>query len=254
MPTFREYCDLDSVKRLLRSAGPRESRVRFSEAYKDLKADEDNAGSVGLTGVSFNSAYGGHEEYTFTFTDSTSFDVVSDVLGAVGSGERTSLFTISNTFSVPVANWTGGSVANDKIYISSNSDMSDDDADGFIVDARRYINAQLETSFGDLDSVPFLSDSSLEIPEGIVYACMRYAAYEIWSAIFAGVEIDEASAVGKWKKMADSSVGQYVSGKGTGPRWRARSSLITEVGVVGVGEGKIITDPLTNPSNEDFKR
>jgi hypothetical protein len=43
-------------------------------------------------------------------------------------------------------------------------------------------------------------------------------------------------------------------GGGPGPRWRARASLITEIGVEGVGEGIIDLDPLSSTENEDFDR
>jgi hypothetical protein len=251
---FREYCDLDSVKRILRSQTPITSKVKFSSSYKALKANENNVGSIQLSGVTFSSSYSGHEDFTFTFTDSTSFEVSSDIFGYLTNGSTISLLNISGTFSVPIGNWSGSAESGDEINISSDSDISDDDAEEFITDARRYINAQLENAFGSLDDLPFISDQSKDIPEGIIYACQRYASYEIWNSIFSGANSDEESPVERWKTMADNAVSIYLKGKGVAPRWNSRNGLITKIGVPGVGDGEINIDPIDNNSNKEFKR
>ena len=254
MTLLREYCILDDVKRILRSAGSRESRIRFSESYKDLKAKSDNSGNIFLSGVNFESSFSDHETFTFTFTDSTSFDVVGDVSGDLGSGTIQNTFTATNKFTVPSTKWTRIADTDDEYYITSNSDISDDDADGFIQDARKFINAELARIFGGLDNVSFISDPAEDIPQPISYACMRYASYEIFHSVFAGTSIDEASPVQKWKDMADEAMEKYKSSSGSGPRWKARDSLITELGVPGVGEGEIDIKTITAAKNKDFER
>jgi len=251
---IREYSTLDDLKRLLRSAGPRESRIRFSEAYKDLKGNSSNAGTIALSGVTFDNGYFGHETFSFTFTDTTSFDVVGDVSGNLGSGTTTAQFTASEKFDVPIANWSGAASVDDIYYITSNSDISDDDADGFLQDARKFINAELVRIYGSLDNISFLEDMSEEIPQAVSYACLRYAGYEVFNSVSAGVSLDETSPVQNWKDMADEAMEKFCSGKGDGPRWRAREQLITELGVEGVGEGEIDIKNIQTTTNYDFER
>lgn len=252
----RLYCTLSEVKRVLRSVGVKESKIRFSDAYKELSAESDNVGTVSLSGVTFLSSFADHESFEFTFTDSTSFDVVGDVTGTIGSGERTSEFTATGRFTVPVANWSGVSQSGDVCNITSNSDISDDDGEGFVEDASKKINGKLRKVFGDLSSLSFTDSTSTDtIPDEIEYACSRLAAYEIFTSVNAGVSIDEVSPVGQWRKMAEESVDDYTSSvPKTGPRWRSRDGLLTEVGVKGVGEGLIDTEPITASKNKDFKR
>jgi hypothetical protein len=253
----RTYCDLDDVKRLLRTLSKRESKIRFSDAYKGLETDNSNQGNVKLSGVNFLLSYYGHETFTMTYTDSTSFDVISDVAGDLPSGTRVATYTATDRFKIPTSKWSGTSEVGDICYITSNSDISDDDGDGFILDASRYINGFLLSVSGSESNIDFINDPSVDIPDAIVYACIRYTAYEIFHSVYAGMSIDEDSPVYMWKKMADESIKQFMlggGGGGSGPRWRARESLITELGVEGVGEGEIDIDPLGVNDNEDFDR
>lgn len=251
----RTYCDIDQVRRLLRTGGTREAKVRFSEAYRDLKADEDNAGNVSLSGVTFSDAWAGHEDFTFEFTDSTSFDVVGNVVGALGDGTIQASFVSADRFTVTADNWEGVAEIGDKWYISSISDISNDDGEDFIGDNSKRINGKLEKVFGSLSSIDFYADSSISIPDVIEFACIRYTAYDIWNAIYQGqIPPGEVSPVEMWKKAADESMENYTYGHGSGPRWRARDSLVTELGVEGVGDGVIEIDELTDAANKDYLR
>ncbi len=249
----RAYCELSDVKRILRSQASRESRIRFSSVHKDLKAGTSNQGSMQLSGVNFLSSYAAHETFAFTFTDTTSFDVVGDVGGSVGSGTSESLYTAPGKFTTSNIDWTGRAVADDVWYISANSDISDDDGDDFILDVSRLINTKLKKAYGDLPDFTGLSSTDT-IPDAVVYASMRYAAYEIFNSIFAGSSIDEESPVGKWKTMADEALKDYVTTGGDGPRWKARDSLIVEVGIEGVGEGVLDIGTIDTAKNKDFQR
>lgn len=252
----RLYCTLEEVKRVLRSIGVRESKIRFSNAFKELSNNPDNVGSVSLSGVSFLSSFADHEQFEFTFTDATSFDVVGDVTGTIGSGVRTSEFIATGKFTVPVANWSGGSQSGDIVSITSNSDISDDDGEDFVEDASQKINGSLRKVFGNLSSLSFTDSTSTDvIPDEIQYAAKRLAAYEIFTSVYSGVATEEESPVINWKRMAEESVNDYISSvPKTGPRWRSRDGLITKVGVPGVGEGEIDLEPTTAPTNKDFQR
>ena len=251
----RVYCTLDQVKRLLRTSGEREAKVRFSEAYRDLKADEDNTGTISLSGVTFKDSWSGHEDFTFTFTDSTSFDVVGNVVGALGSGTIQSSFTSSGRFTVAASQWSGVANVGDKWYISSISDISNDDGDDFITDNTKRINAKLETAFGSLSNVNFYSSPSVSVPDAIEYACIRYTAYDIWNSVYSGqIPPGEESPVEMWKRDAKEILEDYIAGRGVGPKWRSRDSLVTDLGVAGVGDGIIEIDDLTDAANKDYKR
>ncbi len=246
------YCSISDVKRLLRSIPGRESKVRFSSAYKGLLADGNNNGSIALSGVTFDDAFSGHETFTFEFIDSTSFDVTGDVLGSLGSGNRFAEFSYLEMFSVPVANWSGAAQVGDKVYITSDSDLSNDDGTGFIEDATREINAELETRYGSLDNVPYYDDEDETIPDAVVFACMRYAAYEIFNSLYAGGEGE--SLVENWNKSASKTLDKYLAGKGMGPRWKSRVLLVTELGVKGVGDGIIKINELSDAKNKEYTR
>lgn len=252
----RSYSDLDTVKRLLRSIGAmKESKVRFSEAYKDLKPDTANSGNISLSGVTFSSAWAGHENFTFSFTDATSFDVVGDIVGSIGSGTTQANFSSTDRFTVSLSNWIGAAEIGDKWYIRANSDMSDDDGDAFISDASEYINSILSRKFDGISEIPFYSDVTVEVPGDVAFACARLAAYEIWNSVFAGlIPPGEDSPVEHWKKSAIEALDSYIAGHGSGPRWKSRDSLITEVGVEGVGEGIIEISNLTDSTNKTYNR
>lgn len=251
----RIYCDIDQVKRLLRTGGTREAKVRFSDAYRDLKPDEDNRGNITLSGLAFSDSWAGHEDFTFEFTDSTSFDVVGNVVGSLGDGTIQSSFISADRFTVSGNNWEGVAEIGDKWYISSISDISNDDGDDFIGDNCKRINAKLEKVFGSLSSMDFYTDPSVTVPDAVEFACIRYTAYDIWNSIYSGqIPPGEESPVEMWKKAADDAMSDYTYGHGSGPRWKARDSLITELGVKGVGDGVIEIDSLTDPANKDYLR
>jgi len=250
----RIYCSLEDVKRLLRSVSNRESKIRFSEAYRELKADSNNSGSISLGGVSFVDSFAEHETYSFTFTDSTSFTVVGDVLGALGSGTRLETVTIDGKFSVLPSHWSGSAVAGDVCYITAASDISNDDGHSFIVDSTKRINARLERIYGTLDSVSFYDSTSVDVPDGINFACIRYAAYDIFNSVFAGVSSDDVSPVERWKKSAEDTLGEYISGHGKGPMWKSREVLVTEMGLPEYGDGVIELDQLPDQKNKQYER
>ena len=250
----RIYCDLDDVKRLLRSLRNRESKIRFSDAYRDLKANSDNSGSISLSGVSFVDSFAEHETFTFEFSDSTSFEVTGDVVGNVGSGTTNELFTASGRFTVPAANWSGTAEEGDKWYITSASDISNDDGHDFIVDATRRINAKLDKKFGSLSNVEFYDSTSAELPDAIQFSCIRYTAHDIFHSVYAGIMQEGETIVENWKISAEETLNEYLEGHGRGPIWRSRTSTIHEIGIEGVKDGIIEIDELTDAENKEYER
>jgi hypothetical protein len=250
----RIYCDIDDVKRLLRSLRNRESKIRFSDSYRDLKADDSSRGTVSLTGVSFVDSFAEHETYTFEFSDSTSFSVVGDVVGSVGSGNILTEFTATGRFTVPAANWSGLAEDGDKWYITAASDISNDDGHAFIVDATRRINAKLERHYGSLSNVSFYDSTSVDLPDAIEFSCIRYTAHDIFHSVYAGIMPEGETLVESWKSSAEETLEQYLLGHGRGPIWRSRESKIIEIGVEGIDDGILDIDELTDNKNKEYER
>lgn len=250
----RIYCELADVKRLLRSLANKESKIRFSSAYRDLKVDGGNTGTIALSGVSFVNSFAEHETFIFEFTDSTSFDVTGYVVGSLGSGNRFSEFTAEGRFSVPAANWNGAALAGDKCYITSASDMSEDGGHGFIVDSTRRINARLERIFGELGNVDFYDSTNIELPQAVQFACIRYTAYDIFNSVYAGIALEGESPVERWKTSAAETLEEYLSGHGRGPVWKSRESKITKLGVEGVEGGILEINELSDAKNKQYER
>jgi len=250
----RIYCEIEDVKRLLRSLRNRESKIRFSEAYRDLKANSNNSGSISLSGVSFKENYAGHETFTFEFSDSTSFSVIGDVIGALGNGTIIEDLEIENYFTVPSENWSGLAEEGDKWYITSASDISNSDGHDFIVDATRRINARLERTYGTLSNVSFYDSTSVELPDAIEFSCIRYTAHDIFHSVYAGIMQEGETIVENWKNSAEDTLEQYLLGHGRGPVWRSRASTIHEIGIEGVKGGIIEIDELTDPKNKQYER
>lgn len=255
MAVNRLYCSLSDVKRILRSQLNRESRIRFSSAYRNLSSDPDNVGTISLSGVIFKDTFAEHETYTFEFTDSTSFDVEGDVVGGLGSGTVTSEFNASGRFSVPVVNWSGSAEAGDKVYITSASDISNEDGVKYISDATKFINSKLESVYGSLNNLPFIANISSPIPDAISFACSRYAAYFIFNSVFAGMNTaSDESPVENWKSEANEAMNNYLSGRGSGPRWKSRNIRVQEIGIEGINDGIIEIDDLTDAKNKEYFR
>lgn len=255
MATNRLYCSLNDVKRILRSRLNRESRIRFSSAYRDLKRDPSNTGTIQLSGVSFKDTFAEHETYTFEFIDSTSFDVEGEIVGELGSGSVRSTFDAVGRFSVPSANWSGSANPGDKIYITSASDISNEDGIKFISDATKYINSKLESVYGSLSNLPFTSNRNTDIPDAISFSCSRYAAYFIFNSLFSGMNTaTDESPVEYWKTEADETLNSYLPGRGNGPRWRSRPIRVQEIGVEGINDGIISIDELSDAKNKEYTR
>jgi hypothetical protein len=234
----RAYCTLDQVKRLLRTAY---KKVKTSEAYKNLGWNSDNTGTVRLTAITFKSSYVGSERFTITFSDSTSFEVIGDEIGYLGAGTTNALFDCSY-FTIGTGNWTGTPDSGDSVYFESNSNISTDDANDFIEDACNFIRNKLGFIFSDSTNIPWEADLSVPVPDGIEFAAIRFAAYDIYASVIAGMEIDQEAPVVMWYKLAMDALVAFIKWwekeeQIGAPQWRSRDLVVgTQIGIDGEGE------------------
>jgi len=240
----RAYCTLEDVRRLLRTAN---KKIKFSEAYQELGYNSGNTGTVRLSDVSFVDSYAGHERYTLTFSDSTSFEVNGEESGYLGIGGRGSTFTC-NHFSIAPSFWSGTPDADDSVFFISDSNVSVDDAEAFIGDASDYIRNRLGEVFGDSTNIPWEADLTIQIPSGIKFAATRLAAYYIYTACLAGTIFDQQAPVEvAWHEEAEKALDAFINwyekeSQVGSPRWRSRDTLFNKLGINGIEEGEIDLD------------
>lgn len=243
----RDYCDLTNVKRLLRTAN---RKINTSEAYKDLGYNSDNVGTIILTAVTIEESYADHERFTATFSDSTSFVVSGEESGYLGTGSIGSLFSCSR-FSIDSTSWTGTPGSNDVVYFVSDSDVSTDDAEAYIGDASNFIRNKLGELFGDSTNIPWETELTLAIPDGLVFAAIRLAAYYIFSSAMAGTVINQEAPIIYWYREGLQAIDDFLAWykketQAGSPRWRSREVLFKEIGISGLEEDVIdLTEDTT---------
>ena len=230
----RAYCTSDQVKRLLRTAT---KKVKSSESYRDLSYNSGNSGTVRLSAVTFLDSYVGDERFDITFSDSTAFEVVGENIGNLGSGTVGEAFTCAY-FTIAIASWSGVAQADDVVYFISNSNISNDDIDDFILDSSNYINNRLGVLWGDSTNIPWEADLAVVIPGGLEFAAIRLTAYDIFSAILAGEDIDQESPVYDWYVRAEKAIDDFIlwyqnEGFTGTARWRSRPTIFKEIGISG---------------------
>lgn len=233
----RAYCTLDEVKRVLRTAA---KKVRTSEAYRNLDYNRDNNGSVRLKGVTILDSYVGSERFEIEFSDTTNFEVTGEEAGFLGTGSMLSDFTCSY-FTISPSQWQGVASAGDRVSFITNSNISTDDATAFVNGVSKWINNQLGVPYADSTNIPWEADLAISIPDPLNYAAIYRSAYEIFSSIFAGAELDD-TPVAEWKRIADEVVSKYVQWyeeeqTESSPRWMSREIFYDELGISGVGKG-----------------
>jgi hypothetical protein len=230
----RAYCTATQVKRLLRTAT---QKVKTSESYRDLSYNSGNSGSIRLGAVSFLDSYVGNERFDITFSDATSFEVVGETSGVIGTGTRNSTFSCAY-FTIASSDWSGVAQVDDVVYFISNSNVSNDDIVGFIDDATNYINNRLGVVFGDSTHIPWAFDYSVGIPGGLQFAAIRFTAYDIFSSVIAGEDIDQESPVYEWLRRAEKAIDDFINwyqkeGFTGTARWRSRDVIFKEIGIEG---------------------
>lgn len=230
----RAYCTSASVKRLLRTAT---KKVKSSESYRDLSYNTGNSGTIRLGSISFLDSYVGDERFDITFSDATSFEIVGEDIGNLGTGTRNADFSC-DFFTIASSAWSGVAQADDVVYFISNSNISNDDITGFIQDASNYINNRLGVVFGDSTNIPWEADLNVSIPGGLQFAAIRLTAHDIFSSIIAGEDIDQESPVYEWYRRAEKAIDDFIAwyqkeGFTGVARWRSRDVLFKDLGIDG---------------------
>lgn len=197
-----------------------------------------NTGSIRLGSVDFLDSYVGDERFDITFSDATSFDVVGEITGNLGAGTRDSDFSCAY-FTIASSEWTGIAQSGDVVYFISNSNISNDDLEGFIDDATNYINNRLGVVFGDSTNIPWEIDYAVDIPGGLQFAAIRLSAYDVFSSVLAGEDIDNESPVYEWLKRAEKAIDDFIlwyqkEGFTGVARWRSREVLFKDLGIEGL--------------------
>jgi len=233
----RAYCTLDEVKRVLRTAA---KKVRTSEAYRNLDYNRDNSGDVRLKAITLLDSYVGSERFEIEFSDSTSFEVTGEDAGFLGTGSMLSDFSCSY-FTISPSQWQGAALSGDRVSFITNSNISTDDATQFVNGVAKWINNQLGVPYADSTNIPWEADLTVAIPDPLNYAAIYRSAYEIFSSIFAGAEL-ENTPVTEWKNIADNAVNKYVQWyeeeqTESTPRWMSREIFFDELGITNVGKG-----------------
>lgn len=188
------YTTLDDVRRLLR-AKPPAGRLRFSESYSHLMASTDNTGTIQLAGMRISDEYADVASYEIQFGgDSTSFvmkkvDRETNTNLIVGSGVKQVNFASSDGFfQIDSTSWLGWSFPGDVVVLNTNSHISKYDASAFIMDAERFVDANLESRIRfeliSESNLVFPLDSTSVVPKSVALATMNIAAYMMYKAVY----------------------------------------------------------------------
>ena len=261
------YTTLNDTKRLLRATDS-QKRVKFSSSIKSIDRGKNNTGTIFMTasGITIDTAYAGHEMFTFVFSDATNFscvrtDPITRDTVTVGSGTVGADFTVADVLTVEDTAWTGTAIAADEVSFQTNSDISDDDGTAFIEDSQIFIDSMLEENgymaFRAADDTALIWTAADDVPKQIKFAAARLSAYFIFSSIFhvnrkastpsrINTEDMEKEVV-TWLREAMYTVAQYikkvqVSKVTTAPVWSAEAPLIQGKGVDGEGLGIFLPD------------
>lgn len=246
------YCDIDDVKRILRvlnNSGNNQYKVRFSDSYSIPEAYSTNTGTGKLKGISVLTSFAGSEEWHIEFTSGTGFTLYRSMDTTIndGSGSVSAAFvSTSGIITIASAQWVGTPVSGDKFKFRTNSNISDNDAEGFIEDADVIIDG-MASKLLKTTSVPFTT-----VPNLIKRASMYIAANLIFSSIYGTANTDEISnIVRSWLSFGRNLVTTYIESIPAAEhkkyaayaRFITREPIFTKIGITeaagvegGVGE------------------
>jgi len=264
------YCKFEDVRRLLRSQNY-EGTIRFSDSYKNLRADSNNSGDIKLAALSISPDYSGTYPYTLTFTSVTEFKLEigeesSYEKREIGTGDiNTDFIADDNSIRINNSDWSGTPVVDDTIQWDTDSHMSIFDAIQFVRDAEILVDVILEENIGYTEAMEDgLRFTRSTVPKAVSAATCRFAAFFIYTTIYNEQAItglpnninDITTALlqrdndlSSWAKQAMRYLSGYIkkyteyfdpeSGAAiqTAPRWITEDSLFDGKGVVGVGKG-----------------
>ena len=249
----RPYCTIEDVRRILRTAT---KKVRTSESYRELNYDRNNTGTVRLTAVDFLDSYAGTERFELEFSDSLNFEAVGEETGYLGAGDMSSTF-VCTKFTVSPSYWRGTPVTGDIVFFTSDSNISVNDANGFIDGVGAWINNGLGAAYGDTTNIPWEADYGIAVPDALKYVAEYRAACEIFRSVYAGSELDE-SPVETWCGSAGKTLAEFVDWKETdgaqsSPRWISRDTFAKNLGVAGEGDG-VMDVTVDSEKDESYTR
>ena len=268
------YCGLEEVRRNLRASSD-DRRIRFSEFYKNLKADSGNQGDVKLSELSIGQSYSGQRPWTITFINNLEFNVevgeMYDIAPRhVGTGRIDQDFVANdNSIFIPSSAWSGVPQENDTFRFDTDSHMSTEDAIRYIQDAEIYVDMLVEQRLSYIEAkeqeLRFTRDT---IPKTLSMATAKFASFFIYSTIYSENAMpglpgsindisksdNRADDLSSWAKQGNELVDGYVrkytkyfnsdTGKAirNGPQWETTESLFDATGVYGVGEGIVFPE------------
>lgn len=260
------YSTLDDIKRLLRIlavSGSNQHKVRFSNSYTLPEAFSGNDGSGILSGITLpKTDYAGSEYWWINFTSSTDFTLYRSDNDSVpdGSGDTSSTFTsTSGIISITSSHWAGTPLTDDRFKFRTDSNISDDDGDEFIIDADTLLNGMMQDSIGSTN-VPFLGT----IPDLIRRASMYVTANLIFTSVFSNLNTDQVpTLVRRWYNLGrslielykESIAGQRLMYYVKYGRFVAREPLLVKVGIAeasGVGGMKGEVEAINVSYDEDY--
>lgn len=262
------YCDLDDVKRLLRVlsvSGNTQYKVRFSDSYTVPKAYSTNTGTGILKGVGVAlDTYAGSELWHITFTSTTAFTLYrgDGTDTSDGSGTTSSSFTsTSGIITITAAQWSGTFVSGDQYKFRTDSNISNDDGDEFIVDADAIVDGML-SEFLDEDYIPYIATN-----DSIKRASIYYSASIIFTSVFSNLNTDQVpTLVRRWynqgrsfaRLFLESIEAKKIFKYSRYGRFVSHEPLIENIGIKEVagieglkGEVDVVNEGYDNDYNEE---
>jgi len=224
------YALLSDIKKIMRASS--RERIRFSgdalrlvdvghlqgttagSPYNQSKPKEPiYTLNLNRDAVVIDPSYKGRDLINFVFTSPTAYNVYTQTFTDNSFDKRETLHgngTISTTYdydgliSFPPACWTGVPVAQDSVKIQFEADISDEDAEFFILNAEVAIDNMLAAAWVDYllpgEQRLFLAP---DIPPTITMATQYLAAYYTYTNVFAEQTRDPTQGhfTERWKRM-----------------------------------------------------
>lgn len=244
------YCSFTDVKRLLSVP---DQKVNFSSSYRRLEWNTNNNGTIRLSGFLISDSYQGRERFEITFSDASNFTLMGSDRGYLGVGSIGLTFVSSDgAFTIVPSKWAGAAEIGDQVSWEAFSNMSNDNGILFMRDAMYRTNGILRPIYGNAENIPFYTEG-VAIPHEVELANILMSACYIFRAAFAGVSFDEESPAEKWCSEAEKILESYTQESAGKDRahWRSRKTLITEIGVSGVGEGVLDSTDIEDDKSYD---
>lgn len=233
------YALLSDIKKIMRASS--RERIRFSgdalrvtevahlqgtttgTPYNQSKPKEPiYTLSVNRSAVIIDPGYKGRDLVNFVFTSPTTYNVYSQTFvdnnydkreTLYGSGSTTTDFVYDGLITFPPAFWVGVAQAQDSVKLQFEADISDEDAEFFILNAEVAIDNMLAAASVDYllpgEQRLFLAP---DIPPQITMAAQYLAAYYTYTNVYAEQTRDPTQGhfTERWKKMCMDMLRDYA--------------------------------------------